>query len=224
MPNLTGASVVVLGATGGLGSQIASAALARGAVLTLVGRDQDRLAALDLPGLQISADLRLPDAAAAVLDAALEAHGKVDVVVNATGVVAFGPVDELGVDVLEELFLTNTFLPVFVAKAALERLPPGGVVVNISGVVAEQNLPGMAAYGASKAALRSFDDAFGREARRRSIRVLDARPGHTETGLASRAIAGQAPRFPEGLEPAHVAQVIVDAIEADTKDLPSTAF
>ena len=166
----------------------------------------------------------MPESAAAVIDAAVAAHGKVDIVVNATGVVAFGAVEDLDVDVLEELFLTNTFIPFFVAKAALERLEAGGMIVNISGVISEQNLPGMAAYGASKAALASFSDAFGREARRKKVKVLDARPGHTETGLAGRAIAGEAPAFPQGLDPAHVAKVIVDAIEADTKDLPSSAF
>ncbi len=224
MPQLADSSVVVLGATGGLGSQIAALAAERGARLTLVSRDADRLAALTIPGATVTADLRLPESAATVLDAAMAAHGKVDVVVNATGVVAFGPVADLDVDVLEELFLTNTFIPFFVAKAALERLGEGGMLVNISGVIAEQNLPGMAAYGASKAALASFSDAFGREARRKKVKVLDARPGHTETGLAGRAIAGEAPEFPPGLDPAHVAKVIVDAIEADTKDLPSSAF
>lgn len=224
MPSLAGASVVVLGATGGLGSPIARLAAERGAMVAMVGRDAGRLAALGLPGLQIPADLRLPDAASAVLDAVMTEYGKVDVVVNATGVVAFGPVDGLAVDVLEELFLTNTFLPVFVAKAALERLTPGGMIVNISGIIAEQNLPGMAAYGASKAALRSFDEAVSREARRQKVQILDARPGHTETGLVTHAIAGEAPAFPQGLDPLHVATVIVDAIEADAKDLPSSAF
>jgi cyclic-di-GMP-binding biofilm dispersal mediator protein len=158
------------------------------------------------------------------MEAAVAAHGRVDVVVNATGVVAFGSVEELAVDTLEELFLTNTFIPFFVAKAGLARLGEGGMIVNISGVIAEQNLPGMAAYGASKAALRSFSEAFAREARRKKIKVLDARPGHTETGLADRAIAGSPPKFPAGLDPAHVAEVIVDAVEADTQDLPSTSF
>ena len=224
MPKLSGASVVVLGASGGLGSEISRIASERGATLTLVGRDADRLDALGVAGTVVPTDLRLPDAAGAVLDAAQEANGGVDVVINATGVVAFGPVEDLAVDTLEELFLTNTFVPVFVARAALGRLREGGMLVNISGVIAEQNLPGMAAYGASKAALRSFSDALAREARRKKLKVLDARPGHTETGLASRAIAGDAPEFPEGLDPAHVAAVIVDAIEADTKDLPSSSF
>lgn len=224
MPQLADASVVVLGATGGLGSQIAALAAERGAKLTLVSRDADPLAALPVVGTSVTADLRVPESAGAVIDAAVGAHGKVDVVVNATGVVAFGAVEDLDIDVLEELFLTNTFIPFFVAKAALERIEAGGMIVNISGVIAEQNLPGMAAYGASKAALASFSGAFAREARRKKVKVLDARPGHTETGLAGRAIAGEAPVFPQGLDPAHVARVIVDAIEADTKDLPSSAF
>lgn len=224
MPSLQGSSVLVLGASGGLGSQIASLAAARRARLTLVGRDQARLDALPVAGERVVADLRDPSAVQAVVAGAVDAAGGLDVVVNATGLVAFGPVDELDVDVLEELFLTNTFVPFFVAKAALPVLRPGGMLVNISGVIAEQNLPGMAAYGASKAAVKAFSEGFSREARRRKVTVLDARPGHTETGLATRAIAGEPPKFPDGLDPLHVATVIVDAIEQDTKDLPSTAF
>ena len=86
------------------------------------------------------------------------------------------------------------------------------------------NLPGMAAYGASKAAVRSFDQALAREARRRDVRVLDVRPPHTETGLAEHPLAGTSPRMPAGLAPGHVAKVICDALEAGSSDLPSAAF
>jgi cyclic-di-GMP-binding biofilm dispersal mediator protein len=97
-------------------------------------------------------------------------------------------------------------------------------MVNISGVIAERNLPGMAVYGASKAALRSFDEALTRELRRAKVRVLDARPPHTETGLAGRSIEGRAPDFPAGLQPEHVAITICDALEQGITDLPSTSF
>jgi short-subunit dehydrogenase len=157
--------------------------------------------------------------------AAVSGAGRLDIVVNAVGVVAFGTVDQLSVDAMEELFLTNTFLPIMLSKAALGALGSGSTIVNISGVIAEQNLPGMAAYGASKAALRSFDEALSREARRRGVRVIDARPPHTETGLAGRAVEGTAPRMPAGLSPDRVAQVIVDALlTPDVVDLPSHAF
>jgi len=98
------------------------------------------------------------------------------------------------------------------------------VLVNISGVIAEQNLPGMAVYGSSKAAVAAFDQALAREARRSGIRVLDARPPHTETGLAQRPIQGTAPRMPEGLAPERVAEVICDAIQQGVDDLPSSSF
>ena len=223
--DMVGKSVLIAGATGGLGSAIASNLLARGATLTLASRDPDRLAALDLEGHRLAVDLRDPRSSELAVRAAADHGGGLDVVVNAVGVVAFGPVAELSVDALEELFLTNTFVAVFLARAAMEGLSDGGTIVNISGVIAEQNVPGMAAYGASKAATRSFDEAFSREARRRKVRVIDARPPHTETGLANRAVEGVAPKMPTGLDPAFVAAVICEAIAGGSvTDLPSSAF
>lgn len=221
---LSGQSILVAGASGGLGTALAIECANRGATLTLVARDAGRLATVPVEGQRAALDLRSPDACAAAVEAAVSHGGKLDVVVNAVGVVAFGNVAELSSDAMEELFLTNTFVPIMLANAAIGRIEPNGAIVNISGVIAEQNLPGMAAYGASKAAVRSFDEALGREARRSKIRVLDARPGHTETGLADRPIAGTAPKMPEGMTPAHVAAVICDALEDGTTDLPSTAF
>ncbi len=224
--DLEGRSVLIAGATGGLGSAIAADLAGRGATLTLVARRPDRLAELDSHGRTVALDLRTATACQAAVDAAVDhGGGRLDVVVNAVGVVAFGPVDELSVDAMEELFLTNTFVPIMLARAALGVMEEGGVMVNISGVIAEKNLPGMAAYGASKAAVRSFDEALTREARRRKIRVVDARPGHTETGLAGRAIEGEAPSFPEGLAPTTVAARICEAIVTDgVTELPSDAF
>ncbi len=223
MTVLSGARALVLGASGGLGARITSQLGAAGATVVGVGRDADRLSASGASSTLL-ADLRDPVAMAAAIEQAV-AGGPLDVVVNAVGVVAFGPVAELDADTVEELFLTNAFVPMFAATTVVGRMAPGGVFCTISGVIAEQNLPGMAAYGASKAAGRSFSEGFGREARRAKIRVLDARPGHTETGLADRAIAGTAPNFPAGLSADHVADVIVAALADDSvKDLPSTAF
>lgn len=224
MHPVRGASVLVAGATGGIGGALADELHRRGAVLTLVSRGSDRLDRMTVPGRRIALDLRTPDACARAVDAAMGHAGGLDVVINAVGVVAFGSVADLTVDAMEEVFLTNTFVPIMLAQAALAQMTPGGAVVNISGVVAEQNLPGMAVYGASKAAVRSFDEALAREARRAKIRVIDARPPHTETGLAQRPIAGTAPRMPVGLAPGHVAIVICDALEQGVTDLPSERF
>ena len=223
-PGLTGRAVLVAGASGGIGSAVARELAGRGATLTLVGRRAEALDRLDIPGLRLPLDLRSPKACQEAVEGARAAAGRLDAVVNAVGVVAFGPVAELTIDTMEELFLTNAFVPVMLAKAALAHLEPGGVLVNISGVIAEQNLPGMAVYGSSKAAVAAFDQALAREARRSGIRVLDARPPHTETGLAQRPIQGTAPRMPEGLAPERVAEVICDAIQQGVDDLPSSSF
>ncbi|MFM9133338.1 MAG: short-chain dehydrogenase, partial [Actinomycetota bacterium] len=59
---------------------------------------------------------------------------------------------------------------------------------------------------------------------RAGVRVVDARPPHTETGLATRAVAGPAPQLPQGLEPPAVAARIVAAVTGGETDLPSSAF
>ena len=221
---VAGASVLIAGASGGLGSQLAAELDLRGAVLTLVARRSDRLDAVPAAGARLATDLRSPDGCERAIESTIDHGGRLDMVINAVGVVAFGAVADLSIDAMEELFLTNTFVPIMLARAAAGRIEPGGAIVNISGVIAEQNLPGMAAYGASKAALRSFDEAIRREFRRSKVRVLDARPPHTETGLADRAIEGETPRFAAGLSPAAVAVAICDALEAGVTDLPSSSF
>ena len=221
---LRGRSILIAGASGGLGSALAAELSRRGATLTLVGRRTDALADLDVPGHRLSLDLRDPRSCERAVREAVDFGGGLDVVINAVGVIAFGTVEELTIDHMEDLFMTNTFIPISLAKAGLAAMSEGGVIVNISGVIAEQNMPGMAAYGASKAAVKSFDEALAREARRRKIRVLDARPPHTETGLARRPLEGVAPKMATGLSPTAVAKVIVDAVVSGATDLPSAAF
>ena len=215
-------SILVAGAGGGLGSRLARALAERGARLTLVGRPP--LEDIGLGGALVEADLRLPSEAERVVRAAVEAHGGLDGVINAAGVVAFGTAEETSADTIEELFLTNTFLPMFLIQAALPHLRDGGVILNLSGIVAEQPVAGMAGYSASKAALMAFGTALRRELRRRRITVIDARPGHTETGLADHPIAGEAPGFPPGHDPDNVVARLVAAIEGDEPDLPPEAF
>jgi cyclic-di-GMP-binding biofilm dispersal mediator protein len=222
---LAGASIVVAGASGGIGREIAALLAARGAQLTLTGRDPSRLAALALPHPQVTADLRDADAGVRVVTRALEAHGHIDGVVNAAGIVAFGDLVDTDPVVLEELFLVNVLGALWLAQAALPSLRARrGFLVHMSAVVAERPLPGLAGYSASKAALTAADHALQRELRRAGVSVIDARPPHTETGLAHHPIGGVTPTLPRGLEPSSVAARVVAAIEADERDLPSSAF
>ena len=191
----------------------------------LCGRDRGRLEAVGVePAAYVVADLRSPGAAERIAAEAEQQLGPLTGVVYAAGVVAFGTIDELDDDDVDELLLINYLAPARLTRAALPRLDRGGFVANLSAVVAEQPTSRMAAYSASKAALTAFDQVARMEARRRGIRVIDVRPPHTETGLADRPISGRAPKLPPGLDPAAVARRVVDAMANDETDLPAAAF
>jgi NAD(P)-dependent dehydrogenase (short-subunit alcohol dehydrogenase family) len=215
---------IIAGATGGLGTPITRMLAEAGARLVVTGRNRERLESLGVDAVAVPADLRMPDSAEMVVTAATATYGRLDGVVNAAGVVAFGPAVSTESDVVEELFLTNTFLPMFLFGAAIPAMTRGGVLVTISGVVAAQPQMGMAAYSASKAATAAYAHALRRELRPAGIRVLDAHPGHTETGLSLHPIAGTAPRFPPGMSPDLVAGRIVAAIVAGESHLAPDAF
>jgi len=228
MTSLAGLTVLVVGATGALGSRIARRLVDAGATVVLTGTDRAKLDALDVPGRRFVADLS--DGADTIAGLAAETAGALDGVVIAAGVVAFGPAAELEPATVAWLFAVNAVGPIALISSALPLLAESAAegrepfVVTISGVVAESPTAGLAAYSASKSALAAFVSAGSREARRSGIRLLDARPGHTETGLATRAIAGTAPAFSTGLDPDAVAERIVAGILGGEKDLPSTAF
>lgn len=230
MTDLTDRSVIVVGATGGLGHPIARALAAAGCRLTLVGRDADRVRAAGVAGLAVGADVRKPASAPLIVEAAQAEYGGIDGIVYAAGAVAFGAVDETPDEVMIDLFTLNALAPIRLLRAALPALRASAeagrepFVAHISAVVAEQPQAGMAAYSASKAALMGYDAAAARELRREGIRLVDVRPPHTETGLAQRPLAGTAPRLPQGLEPQQVADRIVAALRDGEKDVPSSAF
>lgn len=222
MTRFAGAVVLVLGASGGLGRLLADGLEQRGAEVVRSGRNASALG--DAP---LVADLLGEDAPQRLVEEVLRRHGRLDGVVVAAGVVAFGPSAELDPAVLEELVDVNALAPIrvltasFAALADSDRMP---FAVTISGVVAEAPTAGLAAYSASKAALHSFVKASAREYKRAGVLLLDARPGHTETELSRHPLAGDAPRFGAGHSPEAVAQRIVRALEDGETDLPPAAF
>ncbi len=208
--------VAIIGANGGLGMALARELAGRGAQLLLSARQpaaqQDLLAELPETAV-VGLDIRDPTAGDRLVEAATTSFGRLDVLVNAAGIVAFGDLADTPDLVIEELFLTNVIGPLWLLRRCIPLLQASkGTIVQISAVVAEQPMPGMATYSATKAALTAADAALTRELRRVGVRVLDVRPPHTETGLAGRPLHGTAPRLPSGLDPAVVALAIADAI------------
>ena len=220
--DLGGKHVVVVGATGVLGARIAAHLAAAGARVSAIVRDHTRLNGASV--FQYALADVTDTAALQMAFASVAIAAPLDGVVNATGVVAFGGIGEVDDVTLARLFAVNAIAPIVMLRESAAHLIDGGFFVNISGVVATQPVAGMAAYSASKAAAWAAMSAVARELRRRQIDVIDARPPHTETGLATRAVAGVAPKMPVGLTPDVVAARIVAAIIAGERDLPVEAF
>jgi cyclic-di-GMP-binding biofilm dispersal mediator protein len=224
--DLSSSSVLVLGGSGSLGLRIARDLAERGALITLAGRDAALLAAAGstVPGSATSVfDLRRAEQARWPIDAAIAAHGRLDGVVNAAGSVAFGSLVETPSTVIDEIIEVNLTGPLRVFREALRSMD-GGFILTISGVVATMPTAGMVAYSAAKAGLAAGTMALAREVRRAGVSVIDAQPPHTETGLVQRALSGDAPNFPRGLDPDIVAIRIVRGIVERERVIPADAF
>lgn len=217
MTDLTGAVVLVVGGTGGLGSRIATLMAEEDATVVTASRSSGW-------------DLRDDDMPNRLIASIELEHGRLDGVVIAAGVVAFGPAEDLRGETLDELFAVNTTGPIRLIRAATPLLKESAAagrkpfVITLTGIVFEVPTAGMAGYSAAKTGLAAFTIAASREMRRSGIRIVDARPGHVETELSKHPIAGEAPRFGKGLDPDKVAARIVRGIIEDETDLSSAVF
>ncbi|MYB72385.1 MAG: SDR family oxidoreductase, partial [Acidimicrobiia bacterium] len=164
--DLTGAIVVVAGAGGGgIGTCSCEAALAAGAEVVAVERspeELDKLDALPRPVVKIQADLTAPDAPATVVQTALDAHGRIDGLINVAGGTSiddFGPLLDIDSQGWDRVMANNlryvAFLNRAVARAMIDA-STGGAMVNISSVSSLASQPFLAAYGAAKAGINSL--------------------------------------------------------------------
>jgi short-subunit dehydrogenase len=220
--DLSGKRTLVAGATGVLGGALARALHREGARLALAGRDEAKLATLaqELGGVQAAAfDALDLDRCTDVVAETADALGGLDLLVVAIGVAAFGPGDAEDDAVTENLLAVNTLAPMALVRAALPRIEKGGGVAVLTAILADYPTAGMAAYSATKAATSAWLTALRPEQRKRGVTVFDIRPPHIETGLAGRAIAGQAPPLKEAATVDGVVGMILDGLRTGRREL-----
>lgn len=227
---ISGKRILVVGGSGVLGAELVRQLHAKGAKVLATATSNDSAGKIPaVAEVRLLLDYRSPDSIKTLTDY-LNGATELDGIVNASGVVAFGPASGLTQETLRDLIAINALGPMQLISAChpnlLKSAQAGNepFVLNITGVVAENPLANLVAYSASKTGIEGFISGLAREWRREGIRVFSARPGHTETGLANRAISGTAPAFPQGMTAEHVVTRLVAAIENDEKELPSTAF
>lgn len=229
--DLRGKRVLVVGASGSIGSELTNLLVDQGAWVLGTASTQESSHRLrgDLP-MRLLLDLESLQSIDAVADYITGQVDYLDGIVLASGLVAFGNLEETPQAVSERLMKVNFSGQTELVRRLLpimRKSTSTGIesfVISISGVIAEQPMAGLSTYAASKSALHGYSIAASKELRKVGVNWIDARPGHTETGLASRAIFGKSPNFGTGLTTEFVAERIVNAILNEEKDLPSSSF
>jgi len=189
---LNQARILLTGASGGLGRDLARELAGAGAAVLLAGRDAVRLAAikaeLGAHADSVVADLTTAQGIAAA-NAAARAFG-VNVLINNAGVGAFGLFDQQAWPTVEQVLATNLEAPLRLTQALLPWLKaqPTAAVVNVGSMFGSLPYPGFAAYSAAKAGLRGFSQALRRELADTPVAVIHIAPRVIDTPLNTEAV------------------------------------
>lgn len=187
MTNLQGKIAVVTGASAGIGFAIAQRLIADGAHVYITGRNARELEgareALGAGATAVAGDASNLDDLDRLFSAVRAGHGKLDIVV-----VNAGAMEQLALEAatpahFDKLFGLNVRGTFFTAQKALPLLVDGGAIVLVASATHGKGLPGLGAYSASKAAVRSFARTWAAELKARGIRVNSLSPGGVDTPL-----------------------------------------
>ncbi len=228
---LRGLSVVVTGASSGIGRETALKLAERGARLGLNARREDaldevaRLCRERGAECQVfPADVGIPEQAAALARETVAALGQVDVWINNAGIYVMGTVEQTPMDAFERTMQVNFFGAVAATKAILPhfRARRGGMFVNVSSAIGLVTAPYLAAYSASKHALKAFSEALRDEVRDLNIDVSVIYPTSTDTPLFEHT-ANYTGKAVKPAEPVYqvsdVAEAILDTIQSPRRDV-----
>lgn len=198
-------TVLITGASAGIGRELAQVFAREGYDLVLVARSKDKLSTLasslshryGVEAVPLACDLGRPEAAAALFAETEQQNLRIDVLVNNAGILCEGDfasgsaaryLELLHVNVLGPVALTHLFLPPMLQRGH-------GKIMNVASIAAFQPLPRWALYSASKAFLLHFSEALSEELRGSGVTATALCPGFTETDMLNERQAGWPPPF-----------------------------
>jgi 3-oxoacyl-[acyl-carrier protein] reductase len=199
MSKLAGKVAVVTGASKGIGAAIAKALAAEGASVVVnyasskAGADAVVAAITAAQGkaVAVGGDVSKAADVKGIINAAVETFGRLDILVNNSGIYEFSPIEEITEEHFHKQFNTNVLGVLLTTQAAVGHLGEGGSIINVSSVVSRITPPASAVYSGTKGAVDAITGVLARELGPRKIRVNSINPGVVVTeGTHSAGIIG----------------------------------
>jgi len=180
MQSIRGKQILLIGATGGIGSETAALLAGSGARLFLVGRDPDKLQALctrlSVPvECSMAVDLTDAEQVGRIRDRYFSVYPQLDVLINASGIGILKPVEQLSDDDFMKTLQVNLFAPFSVIRSFLPHLKEQkkGLLIHVPGVLGKVPMAGAAAYCASKYGLTGMMQCVREELKRTEVRITN---------------------------------------------------
>jgi len=181
-------AALITGGSSGIGLAIARVLAEEGFDLTLVSRRKEKVeaAAAELGAHAVAADLSSPDGCAPVVPAHMDKWGRLDVLVNSAGIGIGGRVEEIEIKHAGLQIAVNLGGTFIVTQAAIPHLrETRGLIVNLASIAGTIPTPGLAMYGATKAAVIALTRSLNAELEGDGIRATAISPGFVDTPMAA---------------------------------------
>lgn len=199
MSKLQDKVAVVTGASKGIGAGIAKALAKDGAAVVVnyasskAGADAvvDAITSSGGKAIAVQGDVTDTAQAQALIETAVSQFGRLDILVNNSGIYEFASIEQIDEDHYRRLFDVNVLGVLLATQAAAKHLGEGGSIVNISSAITHVNTPTAAAYAGTKGAVNAISGVLANELAPRKIRVNVVSPGFVVTeGSKAAGIVG----------------------------------
>jgi 3-oxoacyl-[acyl-carrier protein] reductase len=199
MSKLKGKVAVVTGASKGIGAAIAKSLAAEGASVVVNYASSkagatavvDAITAAGGKAVAVGGDVSKAAEAQGIIDAAIKNYGRLDILVNNSGVYEFGPIEGITEDQFHRMFNINVLGLLLTTQAALKHIGEGGSIINIGSVVSRLTPPTSSIYTATKGAVDAVTGVLAKELGAKKIRVNSINPGMVETeGTQTAGVLG----------------------------------
>ena len=189
MSKLKGKVALVTGASKGIGAGIAKALAAEGAAVVVnyasskAGADAvvEEITKAGGKAVAVKGDVAKAADAQAIADAAVKEFGRLDILVNNSGVYEFAPLEQITEEQFRRQFDVNVLGLLLTTQAAAKHMTTGGSIINIGSLVTRIVPPGSSVYSGTKGAVDAITGVLSRELGPRQIRVNALNPGMVET-------------------------------------------